>query len=127
MRIIIAGGRDFDNYNLLKKECNNILQKLNINDSIIIISGMARGTDLLGLQFAKENNFQFECFSANWKVYGLQAGYLRNEEMANIANCLIAFWDGKSKGTKHMIDIMQKKEKLVFIIQYTTEQMINWF
>ena len=56
-------------------------------------------------------------FFAKWDLYGKSAGYKRNVEMANNADMLIAFWDGTSKGTKHMINIMHEQNKKVIIIK----------
>lgn len=102
MKIIIAGGRTFDNYDLLCKKCDKFL--INLTD-IEIVSGVAKGADSLGERFAKERNYQIKQFPANWNLYGKSAGYIRNDEMAVYSDCLIAFWDGKSKGTKNMIDL----------------------
>jgi len=129
MRIIIAGSRSFDDYKLLKNKCNEILFQL-LQESqfkqfseIEIISGTAKGADQLGERFAKEHNFKLRRFPANWKLYGKQAGYLRNVQMAEYAKedngVLIAFHNGESKGTKHMINIAKKHKLRVFVINYT--------
>ena len=80
-----------------------------------IISGGASGVDSIAEYFAKQFNYAFKKFPANWNKYGKRAGYLRNVEMGNYADALIAIWDGKSKGTKHMIDIADKKGLKVYI------------
>lgn len=99
MKVIIAGGREFNNYELLKKKCDKIL--INQNE-IEIVSGTARGADKLGERYATEKNYSLKKFPANWDLYKKSAGYKRNEEMAQYADALIAFWNQKSKGTKHM-------------------------
>ena len=105
MKIIIAGGRDFKNYDKLKRECNSIFKNLQLVNPIIVC-GLAKGADLLGKQFAEENGYEvIEC-PANWELYGKSAGYKRNRELGECADFLIAFYDGKSKGTGHMIQIM---------------------
>jgi ribonucleotide reductase alpha subunit len=115
MKVIIAGGRDFDDYDLLKQKCNNILQN---QDEVIIISGGAKGADSLGERYGKEKGYNVEVFSPKWNEYGKKAGPIRNQEMATNSNALIAFWDGKSKGTKHMIDTATDEGLLVRIIKY---------
>lgn len=117
MKVIIAGGREFTDYEMLKRECNNIFKELNISNPIIV-SGLARGADSLGLQFAKENEYEYKCFPADWDSYGKSAGYKRNQQMGEYSDILIAFWDNKSRGTKHMIDVMKKLEKnfLLYLI-----------
>ena len=117
-KIIIAGGRDFMDYNLLKEKTNKILQEKRVSHKIVIISGCARGADTLGLRYASENAFDVEEYPANWDKYGKKAGYMRNVEMAENADALIAFWDGKSKGTKHMIDIATERNLPTRIIKY---------
>ena len=129
IRVIVAGGRDFDDYNLLEKKVKEIIFKL-VCDSraatgaIEFISGTARGADRLGEKFATEERFVIKRFPADWNTYGKRAGYLRNEQMAKYAvedsnyGVLIAFWDGESRGTKHMIDLANKHGLEVHIIHY---------
>ena len=100
--VIIAGGRDFSDYNLLAKTMDHLLS--NIKDDITVICGKARGADTLGEKYAKERGFPVQYFPADWQRYGKSAGYRRNTEMAENADALVAFWDGKSRGTKHMIE-----------------------
>lgn len=115
LKVIIAGGRDLTNYNLLKYTCDVILKgQVNVE----IVSGCARGADSLGEQYAKEKGFNIKEFPANWDLHGKAAGYIRNKEMANYANVLIAFWDGKSKGTKHMINLAKEHNLIVRVQNY---------
>lgn len=102
MKVIIAGSREFNDYDLLVKICDIILK--NKNEEIIIMSGGAKGADTLGEKYAKERNYKIIKILPEWNKYGKQAGILRNIKMAHEADYLIAFWDGKSKGTKHMIE-----------------------
>ena len=122
MRVIIAGGRDFDNYTLLEKECYAILCGLGDKSDIEIVSGCANGADKLGERFANDFVLKVIKFPADWDTYGKSAGYKRNEQMAIYAKeqdgVLVAFWDGKSKGTKHMIDLARKHKLIVHIINY---------
>ena len=115
MKVIIAGGRDFKDYNRLKEVCDKILINQN---NIEIISGTAGGADTLGERYAQEKGYEVKKFPAKWDEYGKKAGYLRNQEMGEYADGLIAFWDGQSKGTKHMIDIANKKGLKVRVISY---------
>lgn len=115
MKIIIAGSRDFDDYELLKEFCDSLCENY-LKNEIEIVSGRARGADRLGERYAKENNYSIKYFPANWDKYGKSAGYRRNAEMAEYAYALIAFWDGKSKGTKHMIDLANKNKLNVSLI-----------
>jgi len=115
MKIIIAGSRDFNDYDLLKKKCDRFFgEKLYYE----IVSGTAKGADLLGERYAKEKYYPITKFPADWDKYGKSAGYIRNKQMADYADGLIAFWDGKSKGTKLMIDLAEKKGIEVRIVKY---------
>jgi len=124
MRVIIAGGREFNNYAILKHNVIKILLELSPSEelNIEIVCGKARGADTLGERYAKENNYRIKYFPADWDLYGKRAGYIRNEQMAKYANedngVLIAFWDGVSKGTKHMIDLANKQGLKVFVVNY---------
>ena len=116
-KVIIAGGRDFDNYELLNAQCTWLFSLRSISE-IEIVSGMASGADALGVKYAKEHGLPVKEFHAKWEKYMSQAGYARNEEMAEYADALIAFWDGKSNGTKDMIQRMKSKNKPVRVIKY---------
>lgn len=128
LRVIIAGSRDFDDFSKLMNSCIDILHEIseqNDNlDKIRIVSGTARGADLLGEQYAKVAGYEVSRFPADWDGLGKRAGYVRNAEMAKYAmadgnyGVLIAFWDGKSKGTKHMIDLAEKNGLEVHIVRF---------
>lgn len=113
MNIIVAGSRTFTDYNLLEKTLNKY-----ITPDDTIISGVAKGADMLGIVYSYRYNIKVKRFPAKWDIYGKSAGYKRNLEMANNADMLIAFWNGFSKGTKHMIDIMNNQNKKVITIKY---------
>lgn len=119
-KVIIAGSRGFSNYKLLRKQCNKFLREKRKTSNIIVVSGHARGADTLGEKYAQDEGFTLEIYPAQWKKFGKRAGYRRNEQMAEVADALIAFWDGSSKGTKHMIDIMNEKNLLVRVVEYET-------
>lgn len=104
--VIIAGTRTFSNYDLLQERCDFYFSR---RAPTAIICGEARGADTLGRKYAEEHGIAVESFPANWEKYGKSAGYIRNQEMVNNADALIAFWDGKSRGTKNMIEIAEKK------------------
>lgn len=113
-RLIIAGSREFTDYARLKYEMSKIVS-FNVTQ---IVSGGARGADTLGERYAKEHGIPFVVFKADWDTHGRSAGYKRNVQMAENADRLLAFWDGESKGTKHMIDIAKSKGLKVKVIMY---------
>lgn len=110
-KYIIAGGRDFYDYALLEKEA----KKLDIAE---VVCGMARGADMLGFKYAKESDLPVTEFPAQWETYGPRAGVMRNCDMGDYADALLAFWDGKSSGTAHMINYMRKLQKPVILVSY---------
>lgn len=118
LNVIIAGGRDFNDYALLAQTMNQLRLDGKILNRIAIVSGMARGADSVGVQFANSHNILVKEFPAQWDKFGKSAGYRRNAEMAKEADVLVAFWDGKSKGTEHMINHMKTLNKHVHVINY---------
>lgn len=119
LKVIVAGGREFSNYNLLQQKCDHYLSnKVKEGYNIVIVSGTARGADSLGERYAKERGYKISRHPADWNTYGRRAGYLRNAEMANVADALIAFWDGKSPGTKSMIKLAEDKGLMVRVVNY---------
>lgn len=117
MRVIIAGGRDFNNYDFLKEKVTKALQNFS-DDDIIVVCGEAKGADSLGKQLAMEMGWEVHSFPADWETYGKRAGHIRNRAMAQNADALIAFWDGKSRGTKGMIEFATEAKLLTKVYQY---------
>ena len=115
MKVIISGSRNFDDYELLKRETKAFLEGL---DEAEVVSGMAAGADMLGIKYAKEMNYDIKKFPANWDLHGNSAGVKRNYQMACYANALICFWDGKSKGTYNMIQVAIKRGLTVKVIKF---------
>ena len=117
-KVIIAGSRGFSNYKLLKETCDKYLREKKKTHNIVIISGHARGADSFGEKYASDEDLDLEIYPADWKKYGKSAGFMRNEQMADIADAVIAFWNGESHGTKHMIDIAEEKGLNVRVVNY---------
>ena len=115
MKIIIAGSRGFEDYKTLCKVCDKTLRR---QTEIEIVSGTASGADTLGEKYAKERGHTLKRFPAQWRLHGRSAGYIRNSEMADYSDGLIAFWDGESRGTKHMINLAQSANLKVKIYTY---------
>lgn len=115
-KVIIAGGRDFNNYEVLRRECNYLLSH-KVPD-IEVVCGDARGADSLGNKWALEYGYKVKHFPADWNAFGKSAGYRRNAEMASYADALIAFWDGKSRGTMHMINLAKDQGLNIRVLNY---------
>jgi hypothetical protein len=119
MRLIIAGGRDFTDYSKCKYVLDHLLQDIPKNTGdIIVLCGEAKGADTLGEQYAQQYLDGVEYYPAEWELHGKAAGYIRNKQMAEAATHLVAFWDGKSKGTKHMIDLAEKHNLNIRVVRY---------
>ena len=113
MKLIIAGSRSIADLKTIRKA----VHKSNISIKSIqeVVSGTAKGADILGEWFAIRFKINIKRFPPDWDKHGKSAGYIRNAEMAKYADALLAVWDGSSKGTKHMINLMERENKPVFI------------
>ena len=111
MKVIIAGSREITDYELVLQAITNA----NF-DITSVVSGCARGVDRLGERFAKECGLPIHQFPADWNgPHKKAAGHVRNAEMANFGDALIAIWDGSSPGTKGMINLAKNHNLLVHI------------
>lgn len=110
MRTIIAGGRDVTDYAIVEQALCNIPWTPSV-----VLSGGARGADFLGEAWATYYGIPIERYPADWEQFGKSAGYRRNAQMAIKADALVALWDGKSKGTKHMIDLAMKYGLIIYV------------
>ncbi len=114
MKLAIIGSRTFNNYEILKEEVSKFV---NPNEISLIVSGGAKGADTLGERYAKEHNIDTKIFLADWNKYGKSAGFIRNHDIIKNCDSVIAFWDGKSKGTAHSLNIATKNNKNIKIIR----------
>lgn len=114
-KIIIAGTRYFDDYELMKATLDPYLKG---RTDVEIVSGGANGADKLGEQYANEHGFPVKRFPADWEKYGRKAGPIRNGEMADYADGCFIFWDGKSRGTKSMITLAKDKHVALKVVIY---------
>lgn len=110
MKTIIAGSRTITEYQYILDAIHE--SEFEITE---IVSGTAKGVDILGERYAKESNILLTKYPADWNKYGKSAGYIRNAEMAKYADQLIAIWDGDSRGTKNMIDIAEKHNLKIYV------------
>lgn len=133
VKLIVAGGRDFDNYVLAEQKL--LYYTGNVDGNIIIISGgcddkkgkhtftrkdgtKVYGADGLGERFASEYLIDVQIFLADWSVYGKSAGPRRNGEMADYGTHCICFWDGLSRGTADMIKKAKSKGLKTRVVNY---------
>jgi hypothetical protein len=130
MKLIIAGGRDFKDRELMLKSIRQFTSQHGPIQEVV--SGEADGADVMGAKIARAHSIKVEPFVPDWKdmsepcvvkrnqygEYNALAGMKRNKKMGNYADALLAFWDGKSTGTKDMIDYMRKLGKPVHVVMY---------
>lgn len=120
--IAVVGGRDFDDYPLLKRTIDSLIKTMTYGGvfdvQYVIVSGGAKGADSLAAQYARENNFDLIEYLPEWGKYGKRAGFVRNELIIKDADIVFAFWDGQSKGTKSSIDLAKKHNKILTVTRY---------
>ena len=114
-RIVIAGCRDYNDYNEAKAYIDDLVSKIKKENTLIILSGGCKGGDKIRERYAEENGLKIEKYPADWKTYGRSAGPKRNKQMAEACDYVICFWNGKSKGTKSMIECAKKYGKPIKI------------
>jgi len=117
VKVCIAGSRDWNNYEQLEEMMDKVLETYHINSIECIISGTAYGGDKLGEKWANNHNIPIKQFPADWFKHGKKAGYLRNLEMADIADILVICIKRKSKGSTHMAKTMADMGKPVYLLQ----------
>ena len=112
MKLIIAGSHSFRDYQLLCQtlapECPRITQ---------VLTGGARGAEQLGYRWAWKHAVKHQLFRADWERFGKSAGARRNFQMAQAGDMLLAFWDGQSPGTAHLVQCMRQLDKPVVVIR----------
>lgn len=116
MKTIIAGSRGVTDFELVAWSIMNA--PFEVTEGVC---GEARGVDTLGKNWCLWQDIPVKSFIPDWEGQGKKAGFIRNKQMADYADALIAIWDGESKGTKHMIDTMEALGKPVYI--YNTDKI----
>jgi len=120
MKLIVAGSRSGFTQDQVSGVLDELVDPLETEE---VVSGSAIGVDKYGELWAYSNNIDVKRFPADWKALGKRAGFKRNADMGKYADGLIAFWDGKSKGTQHMINVMSDLNKeTVIVTPYVPEE-----
>lgn len=116
MNLAIIGSRDFNDFDYAESEINRIILRYPYKVDMIV-SGGAAGADTLGYKYAIKYKIPFKKYVPNWKL-GKHAGMLRNTNIINDSDIVIAFWDGISNGTRDSINKAKKAKKELHIIKY---------
>jgi hypothetical protein len=122
MKLIIAGSREAQYRPFLIDEA---LEASGFSDITEIVSGAARGVDLWGEIWGELRGLAVRRFPADWAHHGRCAGPIRNGQMAEYADALLAIWDGKSKGTADMIQQMRRLGKPVFVFSVESAPLVD--
>ena len=112
-RIAVVGSRTYTNYGEAKEYIDLCIEEVSDRSELVFVCGDCRGADKLGERYALEKNYKIDHLPANWSKYGKSAGPKRNKQIAEISDCVIAFWDGKSRGTSSMIKYAIKYGKIL--------------
>lgn len=133
VRIIAAGSRNFDDYEFFSQAISAYVARFE-RETVVFITGKAKtGADALIIRWCEEHGYPWAEFPAKWddieapgaviryrrgdgKPYNVKAGYARNTDMAKVATNLIAFWDGRSNGTQHMLGEANRYELTTLMI-----------
>lgn len=101
-RVAIVGSRDFSALGLVKDFINKLPK------NTIVVSGGARGVDITAESMARKIGLEVQIYPAQWSTLGRKAGYARNETIVANSDEVVAFYDGKSRGTRHTINLAIK-------------------
>ena len=124
LRILVCGGRHFENYDLLKTILDKVLKLKNLTPKDVeIVSGHCKGADLLGEKWAEETKASVKIFPADWVKYKKSAGPIRNKQMIDYITCfsdklVVAFVSPNSKGTRNTISLAKKNNIPVIATEY---------
>lgn len=113
MKLAIVGSRSYRNYDAFRGIMNAWFGD---TKDIEVVSGGAAGVDTLAEKWAIENQYPIRVFPADWETHGKKAGFLRNQDIVNGCDAVVAFWDRCSKGTKHTINLACDAKKPTLII-----------
>ena len=117
MKIVVGGCRNFFDYSVVSYHLDALIKKHDPTDVIVFLSGHCSGVDLLVEQYATEHAHSLMLFPAEWERYGRAAGPIRNKSMVENSDQVVAFWDGKSRGTASLIRYARKLGKPIAIIE----------
>lgn len=128
MKVLICGSRYFNRYDVMGRVMEPIFKHYydtsKGTSDIVVISGRARGADLMGEEWAEEFNLPVEQYPADWNKYGKSAGYIRNKQMLEEGkpDLVVAFPIGESRGTRNMISLAEKANIKTIIVEEKYEE-----
>lgn len=114
-RVLVSGSLSFGDYRLL---CATLDRVLAGKEHVVIVTGGAKGAELLGEQYAQERGLTARQILADWKLYGRGAKVIRNTRLVEAADCALFFWDGKSKAVAELIEKAEARGIPVEIVRF---------
>ncbi len=121
-KIIICGGRHFDDYEYLKASCDSVISQIGTDKGIEIVSGHCKGCDMLSEKYAEERGYKLTVFPAEWKKYGKSAGIKRNIRMIEYIevpdSAVIAFVSENTKGTRFTVKEAERNGIATYVFEY---------
>ena len=120
LKCAIVGGRDFDDYEFMRKVLNEKFDNISFVEAIV--SGGAKGADTLAERYAKELGLPMIVYKPDYKRYGRGAALVRNTQIIENSDVVHAFWDGKSNGTRDAINKAQKMGKTLYVFRYDQQE-----
>jgi len=113
MRVAIIGSRNWSSNDtgVIRQRVLELKAKYSEVAPLTILSGGAKGVDTIAVHMAEMLDVPFKVYKADWDKFGKSAGFVRNAKLVQEAQKVIAYWDGKSKGTKHTIDLALREHK----------------
>lgn len=122
MYILVVGSRSITDYSFIKSYLDNLIHENYPDADIFIVSGGAIGVDTFAERYADENGYKKVIMPAEWDKYGKSAGYRRNTRMHEFiaskpARMVVAFWNGRSKGTAHSFQLAEKYHNELKIVK----------
>ena len=125
-RVLVCGGKDYADEKTFNETLDNLIDKYNT----ILVSGHAKGADMLAEKYAEKNGIEIKVFPPEWSKYQKAAGPIRNRQMLDYISeeenpLVIAFWDGQSRGTKNTIQTAEKMGIEKIIVSYRKENNKN--
>ena len=115
LKLAVVGSRSIQNFRFVGCILDGIVAAMGYSE-VTLISGAAAGVDSLAAKWARKRGFEVIEFPADWEAHGRSAGFIRNRDIVESADGVVAIWDGISKGTANSISLAKKRENLIAVI-----------
>lgn len=124
MKWVITGSRHITNLSKIHLYLDELLKKYGKPE--VFIHGDCVGVDIIGGHWANINDIPVEKYPAEWSKYGKKAGPIRNQHMASLVSeqdLCIGIWNGKSRGTQHMLMTCESKGVPIELLKIEDEEL----